>query len=209
MSQQITTQVPEGYKIDSKDRLVPIGTIKPIDLIKDEFVCGAIALAEKQQAALVEFKKLQMAEVDDFIHLIEQEHNVKMGGKKGNITLRSFNHQMKVVIQNQERIELGPELLVAKQLIDECLANWTRDGNQNIKRIIHSTFDTDKEGAVNPGRILALRKHEIEDSSGKWAKAMKIISESVDVINSSRFIRFYKTDEEGKEQAISLDISKL
>lgn len=201
--------VPDGYLKDGKSNLVAIANIKQTDLIKDEFVKKAIDKAIKMQEALAEFKQSLMAEADDFIELLAQEHGVNLGGKKGNVMLRTFDSQLKVTLQTQERIELGPELTLAKQLIDQCLDEWTEGGNQNIKAIVSKTFNTDKQGSLNPQRILALRKLEITDDSGKWAKAMNIIAESVGVVDSTRFIRFYKQDDNGIEQAISLDIAKL
>ncbi|MDN3403800.1 MULTISPECIES: DUF3164 family protein [unclassified Pseudoalteromonas] len=201
--------VPDGYLKDGKGNLVAIANIKQTDLIKDEFVKKAIDKAIEMQKALAEFKQSLMAEADDFIELLAQEHGVNLGGKKGNVMLRTFDSQLKVTLQTQERIELGPELTLAKQLIDQCLDEWTEGGNQNIKAIVSKTFNTDKQGSLNPQRILALRKLEITDDSGKWAKAMNIIAESVGVVDSTRFIRFYKQDDNGIEQAISLDIAKL
>ena len=201
--------VPDGYLKDGKGNLVAIANIKQTDLIKDEFVRKAIDKALEMQETLAEFKQSFMAEADDFIELLAQEHGVNLGGKKGNVTLRTFDSQLKVTLQTQERIELGPELTLAKQLIDQCLDEWTEGGNQNIKAIVSKTFNTDKQGSLNPQRILALRKLEISDDSGKWTKAMNIIAESVGVVDSCRFIRFYKQDDKGIEQAISLDIAKL
>ncbi|CAM3683206.1 MULTISPECIES: DUF3164 family protein [Pseudoalteromonas] len=201
--------VPDGYLKDGKGNLVAIANIKQTDLIKDEFVRKAIDKAVEMQETLAEFKQSLMAEADDFIELLAQEHGVNLGGKKGNVTLRTFDSQLKVTLQTQERIELGPELALAKQLIDQCLDEWTEGGNQNIKAIVSKTFNTDKQGSLNPQRILALRKLEISDDSGKWTKAMNIIAESVGVVDSCRFIRFYKHDDNGIEQAISLDIAKL
>ena len=201
--------VPEGYLEDGKGNLVAIANIKQTDLIKDEFVKKAIDKALEMQETLAEFKQSLMAEADDFIELLAQEHGVNLGGKKGNVTLRTFDSQLKVTLQTQERIELGPELSLAKELIDQCLDEWTEGGNQNIKAIVSKTFNTDKQGSLNPQRILALRKLEISDDSGKWTKAMNIIAESVGVVDSTRFIRFYKQDDKGIEQAVSLDIAKL
>ena len=201
--------VPEGYLKNGKGNLVAIANIKQTDLIKDEFVKKAIDKALEMQETLAEFKQSLMAEADDFIELLAQEHGVNLGGKKGNVTLRTFDSQLKVTLQTQERIELGPELSLAKELIDQCLDEWTEGGNQNIKAIVSKTFNTDKQGSLNPQRILALRKLEISDDSGKWTKAMNIIAESVGVVDSTRFIRFYKQDDKGIEQAVSLDIAKL
>jgi len=205
----MSNEIPNGYLKDGKGNLVPLCNVKQTDLIRDEFVTQAIALAKKQQSELAKFKAAQMAEVDGFVDLLAQSHDVHLGGKKGNITLRSFDHQLKVTIQNQERIELGPELIVAKEIIDQLLDKWTKNGNENIRTIVNNVFSTDKAGMVNPQRILGLRRYEIDDDSGLWQKAMNIIADSVGVVDSDRFIRFYETDSDGKENAISLDIAKL
>ena len=209
MSKPTVPTIPNGFRLDGKGNLTALANIKTTDLIKDEFVTKCIALAKAQQKALADFKILQMKQVDSFIELLALEHDVELGGKKGNITLRSFDHKLKVTIQNQERIELGPELIVAKQLIDECLDEWTDGGNVNIRTIVANVFNTDKAGMVNPQRILGLRRYEIIDESGKWERAMDCIAESVDVVDSQRFIRFYEMDNKGIEKAISLDIAKL
>jgi len=205
----MSNEIPNGYLKDGKGNLVLICNVKQHEIIRDEFVTKAVQLAKEQQKALAVFKAAQMAEVDGFIELLAQSHDVHFGGKKGNITLRSFDHKLKVTMQNQERIELGPELIVAKEIIDQLLDEWTKKGNQNIRTIVNNVFNTDKTGMVNPQRILGLRRYEIDDDSGLWQKAMNIIADSVGVVDSDRFIRFYETDSDGKENAISLDIAKL
>ncbi|OHU85491.1 MULTISPECIES: DUF3164 family protein [Pseudoalteromonas] len=203
------TDIPDGYMKDGKGNLVAIANIKPADLIKNDFVTQAVALAEKQQMALAEFKRQQMEEADNFMELLAQEYNVNMGGKKGNVTLRSFDNKLAVSIQSQERIELGPEEKLATELIFQCLDEWSEGSNKNIKAVVKKAFSTDKQGKVNPQRILGLRRLEIVDETGKWQRAMDILAESINVIDSVRFIRFYKQDEHGNDSAVSLDIAKL
>ncbi|WP_462155968.1 DUF3164 family protein [Pseudoalteromonas piscicida] len=203
------TDIPEGYMKDGKGNLVAIANIKQTDLIKDEFVKQAVALAEKQQKELAEFKRLQMEQADNFMELLAQEYDVNLGGKKGNVTLRSFDNKLAVSIQSQERIELGPEEKLATELIFQCLDEWSERSNQNIKAVVKKAFSTDKQGKVNPQRILGLRRLEIVDETGKWHRAMDILAESINVIDSVRFIRFYKQDDHGNDNAVSLDIAKL
>ena len=205
----MATPTPEGFKKDGKGRLVPIGSIKQLDLIKDEFVIKGIALAKKLQYEMAKFKRQQMSEVEEFMLLLQQEHEVRMGGKKGNITLRSFDQSSKIVVQNQDRIELGPELILAKSIIDELLEEWTQGSSENLVTLITKKFQTDNQGQVSPGEVLSLRNYEIEDPSGRWEKAMELIAQSISVVGSSRFIRFYEKDDNEVEQPISLDISKL
>lgn len=200
--------MPQEFLINQKGHQVPLKAIRPADIIRHEFVQSAIAKAKEQSKALAEFKKQQMSEFDAFIALLAQEYAVELGGTKGNVTLRSFDHKQKVTLQVQESIELGPELLVAKELIDECLNEWSEGANENLKLIIEQTFATDKKGKVSVQKVLGLRRLKITDDSGKWQRAMDIIADSILVMDSTRFIRFYETIGE-HEHAISLDIAKL
>ncbi|NNG45001.1 DUF3164 family protein [Pseudoalteromonas sp. NEC-BIFX-2020_002] len=200
--------MPKEFLINHKGHQVPLKAIRPADIIRHEFVQKAIELAKAQSYHLAEFKKQQMGEFDAFMGLLAQEYAVEMGGKKGNVTLRSFDHKQKITLQVQESIELGPELLIAKDLIDECLNEWSANANENLKLIIEQTFATDKKGKVSVQKVLGLRRLKITDDSGKWQRAMDIIADAIQVIDSTRFIRFYETVGE-LERAISLDIAKL
>jgi len=191
-----------------KGHQVPLKAIRPADIIRHEVVQSAIAKAKEQSKALAAFKKEQMSEFDAFIGLLAQEYAVELGGTKGNVTLRSFDHKQKVTLQVQESIELGPELIIAKDLIDECLNEWSEGANENLKLIIEQTFATDKKGKVSVQKVLGLRRLNITDETGKWQRAMDIIADSILVMDSTRFIRFYETIGE-QEHAISLDIAKL
>jgi hypothetical protein len=198
----------QEFLINHKGHQVPLKAIRPADIIRHEFVQTAIAKAKEQSKALAEFKAQQFSEFDAFLGLLAQEYAVEMGGQKGNVTLRSFDHKQKVTLQVQESIELGPELLVAKELIDECLNEWSEGANENLKLIIEQTFATDKKGKVSVQKVLGLRRLKITDDTGKWQRAMDIIADSILVMDSTRFIRFYETIGE-LERAISLDIAKL
>lgn len=200
--------MPQEYLTDHKGKSVPLKAIRPADIIRHEFVESATAKALEMRKALAAFKAEQMAQFDSFIELLAQEYAVELGGKKGNVTLRTFDHKQKITLQVQESIELGPELLVAKELIDQCLNEWSENANENLKLIIEQTFATDKKGKVSVQKVLGLRRLNITDESGKWSQAMEIIADAIQVIDSTRFIRFYQKIGEA-EQAISLDIAKL
>lgn len=77
----------------------------------------------------------------------------------------------------QDRIAFDERIQTAKSLIDDCTADWTEDARPEIKAIISEAFSTDKEGNINTGRVLALRRLEIEDE--RWNNAMSLIGEAV------------------------------
>lgn len=74
--------------------------------------------------------------------------------------------------------------------------------------LVQQAFETDKEGKINVGRVLALRRLEITDE--KWQRAMQAIGESVQVVGTKTYMRFYERVD-GSEQytPISLDFASL
>lgn len=106
----------------------------------------------------------------------------------------------------QDRIAFDERLQAAKALIDECLADWTEGARPEIHAIINRAFQTEKEGEVNTGAVLALRRLEIDDE--RWSKAMQAIGEAVQVVGSRSYIRVYeRVGDSDQYRPISLDIA--
>jgi hypothetical protein len=207
MSMNAQTQIPEGYRADSKGRLVPVSSIKPIDLVRDDVVVRLCEGAKAEQQRLRDFKALAFADISAFVDLSFEKFDVQIGGSKGNITLFSFDGKYKIVRQIQDTIRFDERLQAAKVLIDECIQSWAADSNDHLKVLILDAFQVDKEGKISTGRVLGLRRHDINDP--KWLEAMDAIAESINIVDSKRYIRFYERDDEGTYQAISLDFATL
>ncbi|NKF51396.1 DUF3164 family protein [Shewanella sp. WXL01] len=200
--------VPEGYKRDAKGNLVAMDNIAPLDLIRDEVVIGLIKLAEEQQDELRDFKLSMMTAFNDFVELSAQEYNTKLGGKKGNITLHNFDGTMRIQLAVSEQLRFDERLQVAKQLIDECIHDWSDGANDRIRTLVEHAFQVDSEGKVSTARIMGLRKLDMDDT--RWDKAMKAIADSIQVTDSKSYIRFYKRrDLDSAWEPISLDIAAL
>ena len=84
-------------------------------------------------------------------------YGVKHGGKKGNITLVSFDGKYKVTRRVQDRVIFDERLIAAKALIDECLKDWSKGSNANIKALVNNAFAVDSEGAVSVARVMGLK----------------------------------------------------
>lgn len=200
-------QVPEGYRLNDKGHLIPVDKIKEIDKLRDETVINLVKQALSLQIQMRSIKEQVFGEFHNFVELSAQEYDTQIGGKKGNVTLMSFDGKYKVQIAIQDNLVFDERLQVAKSLIDECLTEWTKDSNDNIKAIIDNAFAVDKEGKINIRRVLSLRSLNIVDD--KWQKAMTAISDATQVISSKEYMRFYERDEHGKYQQISLDFANL
>jgi Protein of unknown function (DUF3164) len=135
------------------------------------------------------------------------EYDVKFGGKKGNLTLYTYDMKKKVQVQVAENLVFDERLQVAKKMIDECLTNWTEDSRSEVKTIINDAFRVDKEGRINTKQILSLRRLGIKDKL--WCKAMDAITDSLQVSSSKQYIRIYEQTKEGGWKHITLDMAAL
>jgi len=197
--------IPDGYKQNAIGHLVPIESIKEIDLARDEFVKEVVTKAQALAATVAEFKQRIAADMQAFLDLSAEKYGVTLGGAKGNINLVSFDGRYKVLRDVSERLDFDERLQTAKALIDECLREWTRDSGAEVRTLIEDAFQVDKKGRINTKRILGLRKLEIKHPT--WIKAMEAISDAVTVTGSCTYYRVYERNEQGEYRQVNLDFS--
>jgi hypothetical protein len=199
---------PKDYMEDAQGRLVPMDMVKEIDKTRDVLVRDRVQKALALQASIITFKENSMSEIRSFVELSAMEWDVKIGGKKGNITLYSYDGKYRVQVQISENLVFDEQLQIAKKMIDQCLTKWTQQSGSEIKALINEAFQVDKEGRINTNRILSLRRLPIKDDL--WLKAMDAISASLQVVGSKEYFRLYKRDNnQGSWNPISLDIAAL
>lgn len=198
--------IPAGYWKDARGALIPESMIKPIDKERDALVKALVARAKPLQQNLRDFKQDAFADIQALVDLSAEQYGAVIGGKKGNVTLYSFDGKYKVQRAMQDRIAFDERIQAAKALIDACVAEWTRDARPELLAIIDRAFSTDKEGEINPGRVLQLRRHDITDP--RWLRAMDALAEAVQVISSKSYIRIYeRVGDTDQYVPISLDIA--
>jgi len=196
----------EAHLRDARGSLVPMTTIKPVDLLMDEVVRSMLGKAQAQSAAIAAFKADTFGQVRAFMDLLAQHHGTKLGGRKGNVTLTSFDGMFKVQVQVADLIEFGPELQVAKSLIDECLTEWASGSGAELRAIVNRAFSVEKEGQINRAELFRLMQVNITDP--RWVRAMDAIRNSMRVIGSREYIRFYRRDRvDGPWHAVTLDLA--
>jgi hypothetical protein len=203
-----TDRSEKDYWEDSKARLVPVSMIAEIDQARDGLVRELIDAAKNLQESMQRFKLQAMGDVQAFLDMSVERYDTKLGGQKGNLSLLSYNGRYKVQVAISEHLSFDERLQAAKKLIDECLTDWTGDSCDEIKTIVLDAFQVDKEGRINTGRILGLRRLPISDA--RWARAMQAIADSIQVVGSKTYLRLYeRTDTTSNFRQISLDLAAL
>lgn len=199
-------EIPAGYWRDAKGCLIPEGMIKPIDKERDRLVRELVAKARGVSDVLAKFKAEAFGDIAAFIDLSAEQYQAQLGGKKGNLTLYSFDGKYRIQRAIQDCIAFDERLQAARVLIDECLADWTEGASPELQAIVNQAFDTDKEGQINTGRVLTLRRLDIKDE--RWLRAMNAIGEAVQVVGSKSYIRVYeRIGDTDQYKPIALDIA--
>ena len=96
--------IPAGYRKDAKGRLIHEKQIKPIDLARDQLVRDIVAGASKLSTELQAFKRAAFNDIEALVELSADQYGVKLGGKKGNVQLVSFDGRYKVQRANQDTL---------------------------------------------------------------------------------------------------------
>lgn len=198
--------IPDGYRVDARGRLIPEAQIKPIDLARDQLVRDIVLGASKLATELQAFKRGAFDDIEALVELSADQYGVKLGGRKGNVQLVSFDGRYKVLRAVADRITFDERLQAAKVLIDECLNDWTDKGPGELRVIVQDAFDVDKAGNINVGKILSLRRHKIDDE--RWKRAMDAIGDAIQVIGTTPYIRVYeRIGDSDKYRLLSLDLA--
>ncbi len=196
------------YMEDAKGALVPIELIKPQVLLEDEIVRKIMSFAIALSQQVTRFKGHTMTDLGEFDALLEQEYGVTKKGNrgKGNRSYKTHDGLMEVEIRVQDRVEFGPELQIAKQLVDECLNEWSADARPEIRAVITDAFNTDQEGRINRTAIFSLLRLSIEDP--RWKEAMRAVRDAMRVTGSKNQIYFRRAAQIGEQLLpITIDLS--
>ncbi|MGG9999724.1 DUF3164 family protein [Pseudovibrio ascidiaceicola] len=200
--------VPEGCWVNPKGHFIPVSAISIPKQLENELVTFLSNRAEKINQLMKDLKADSMSEVESFRELLAAQYELARGGEKGNLTLYSYDGLFKLVVQRSEHIGFGPELQIAKKLIDQCINQWTVGANENLKIIVNRAFEVDTKGKISTARVLELRSYKIEHPD--WQKAMDAIGDAVIALDTATYTRFYKRDEQtGEYEPILLHMAKV
>jgi hypothetical protein len=192
---------------DAKGRWTPVETIRAADKLEDQTVRKIMGYARDLSEQVARFKQHTFDDLGTFEALLAEQYGASKGGAKGNKTFLSFDGLKKVEVQVQDHIDFGPQLQIAKSLVDECLNEWAADSRPEIRAIVTRAFNTDKAGKINRAEIFMLLRLEIEDE--RWKQAMAAIRDAMRVIGSKTYVRCYeRASIADRFRPITIDLAK-
>lgn len=206
MSEHIHMINGRAHRKDARGAFVPESAIKPQDMLIDDTVRDIMGYARDLSAQIARFRGHTFDDIGSLQSLLDEKYGAKAGGRKGNVTLTTFDGLMKVQVQVQDQLDFGPEMQSAKKLVDECLIEWAAESRDEIRAIVTRAFQVDKEGKINRAEIFSLLRVEIADE--RWTRAMDAVRESIRTIGSRTYIRFFERDEpDGQWRPVTIDLA--
>jgi len=178
------------YMRASDGSLTPVANIKAADKLEDELVRKVLGFAIPLSEQIARFREHTFADADALVAMLDQEYGVKRGGKAGNLTFTSYDQLMKVEVSRAKIIDFGPSLSQAKELVDQCVADWSGGADANLKAIVTRAFNVENGGLANRNDLLSLLRLDIADD--RWRRAMKAIQDAIEVKGTKRYVRIYQ-----------------
>lgn len=198
----------EEMMTNSFGRRVPARFVQGRVKLEDQTVRLLIASADVIQTQMKAFKIAAFDDVQTFQAELAASYGASRSGRRGGVALTSFDGLMKVEVSVADTMRFGPELDVAKGLIDQCIEDWAKGANENLRVLINDAFRVGSNGSIQVDRVIGLRRLEINDP--RWQQAMTAISDALRAQSSRTYIRFYRRpDADARWEQIVLDMSSL
>ena len=206
---EVTSDTPKpGYLRTPDGRWMNPEFIADRTRRENQVVEDLIGEALQMQGLLSLFKAKCFDTIDTFRQELAARYGARVGGTRGGLTLHSFDGKSRVQVSEADSLTFGPELESAKALIDECLHDWTRGGNENLTAVVNDAFHVGEGRKIRMDRVLGLRRLKIDDD--RWARAMAAINDAVKTERSKLYIRFYRRERpEDQFVLLVLDLARV
>lgn len=203
-----STTVPAGYMRNAAGHLVPEDQVREHDKLRDQVARELAQEAEALHERLKAYKAKALADIADLVAIAAERYEVHLGGKKGNVTVTTYDAQYKVQRSYAERVTFTEELEAAKELINDCILRWSEGANPHIRALVDRAFRTDSKGQIKTTAVLELLRLEIDDEG--WQRAMEALRDSIQSAGTAVYVRVYKRiGDSDQYRPLALDLAAV
>ncbi|PIE13801.1 MAG: sulfate transporter [Rhodobacterales bacterium] len=179
------------FMTNVKGHRVPMNLVKPHDLLTDQVVKDIFNYGKELEAQIARFRAHSYDDLGELMHLLAEEYGIHQRGMReggrGNVSFKSYDGLKKVEISIQDYMEYGPELQIAKQLIDQFIHERSENLDADVRALLEHAFDVDQQGKINNAALYSLRRLDIQHPL--WLQAMEAIKNSQRVESTRQFLR--------------------
>ena len=184
--------IPAGFVMNAAGHLVPEHQVRESDQLRDQVARDLVGQALEIHDALARFKALALEDIADLIRISGEKYGVTLGGKKGNVSILTYDGRYKIERAHADRIVFTEEILAAKELIDQCIRDWSEGANDHLRVLVDRAFRANRQGQIKTNDVLSLLRVEIDDPN--WKRAMQALRDSIQVNGQAVYIRLFQRD---------------
>lgn len=188
--------------------LVPLTSVREQDLLRDQVARALVEQAKAINAQLAAFKKKSLGDIEDLVKIAGERYDVALGGKKGNISVSTYDGQYKVQRSVADVLQFTEEMEAAKALIMSCITRWSKDANPEISALVSRAFAPGRNGQLKTAAVLDLLRIDIDDA--EWKQAMLALKDSIIATGTAVYVRVYeRVGDSGNYKPIALDLAAV
>ena len=181
---------PEGYRRNARGDLIREANITQRELDEDRTVALVCWWGEALSAQMHRYREHTRDDVYAHLDRVRGEFGGRVGGRKGNVTLTSFDGLRRVVLAQAETVTPGTAIQAARDRIDECLDDWLPRARVELQALVQGAFRAASDGALSVAALLRLRRVEIDDP--RWREVQRAIAEALRPTGRAEYIRLYR-----------------
>lgn len=197
---------PEGWVMDPKGRMVRESVVREEDRLEDQVVRTILAYGLDLAHQVQRFRRHSAADLAALHALLAERYTARRVGRRGNTSYVSQDGRLRVLVQSQDQITFGPEIQVARELIEGLITRWGEGVRPEVQALIAHAWPVDRPGQIHRESVLRLLRLDIDDE--EWRAAQRAIRDSVRVTGSKRYLRLqYRPTTEHGWRSIPIDLA--
>ncbi|HCA23633.1 MAG TPA: sulfate transporter [Pseudomonas sp.] len=197
-------EIPAGFVKNAAGHLVPEHQVRDQDKLRDNVARDLAAQAVAISESMAAFKAKALADIEDLISISLERYGVKLGGKKGNVSITTYDGEFKIERALANRLSFTEEILAAKELIYACIRKWSAGADRHLMALVDRAF-TGRNGEIRTNDVLDLMRLEIDDED--WKTAMEALRDSIQVNGKAVYIRVYRRIGDDRYEQINLNLA--
>ncbi|MFT8896745.1 MAG: DUF3164 family protein [Acetobacter sp.] len=189
--------------------LVPVSRLRPDVVLTDQVTRSIVRKMRELAEHNARVKREIFEEVQAYQELMFERYRAKLGGRRGGLTISSFNDLQRVTLQTTDYSRVTAALPAAQALMNEILDDLTGNVGADIRTLIMAAFERDeKTGRVNVQRLNGLKKYSLDHP--KWPDFIMAINDAIEPAGSKESVRAYaRSSHTDEPQQIVVDFSRL
>ena len=184
---------PQGYWRNARGDLIREANVSAVDRDMDATTRHIHAFGGALSAEMFRFRVHTMDDIFALIERVAERYHAKLGGRRGNVQITSFDGRLRVNLSQADVIDVGPEIHAAQAIVEECIDEWSARGSLKLRALVEQAFKPDATGRLSVTHLLRLRRITIDDD--KWRSVQVAIGDALRPVGRAEYIRLYRRDD--------------